>query len=165
MDIANRRYRTVADVKAYATCVASTVGLMMSLVMRTGETHTLARAADLGIAMQLTNIARDVGEDARNGRLYPASGLAGGGRAWTHKTSSTSPVFPPRSATSSGDFCGRLATITGWAVPASPRCRLPAARPSGRRRSFTRVSGQPSRPTDMTAYRCVPTQVSPASWR
>ena len=70
MDIANRRYRTIADVKDYATCVASTVGLMMSLVMRTGETHALARAADLGIAMQLTNIARDVGEDARNGRLY-----------------------------------------------------------------------------------------------
>ena len=70
MDIANRRYRSVADVKAYATCVASTVGLMMSLVMRTGQTHALARAADLGIAMQLTNIARDVGEDARNGRLY-----------------------------------------------------------------------------------------------
>jgi len=70
MDIANRRYRSIAEVKTYATCVASTVGLMMSLVMRTGERDALARAADLGIAMQLTNIARDVGEDARNGRLY-----------------------------------------------------------------------------------------------
>ncbi|TYC61792.1 phytoene/squalene synthase family protein [Rhodobacterales bacterium] len=70
MDIANRRYRTIGDVKSYATCVASSVGLMMALAMRTGAPQALARAADLGIAMQLTNIARDVGEDARNGRLY-----------------------------------------------------------------------------------------------
>ncbi|MEE4014888.1 phytoene/squalene synthase family protein [Roseibium sp. FZY0029] len=70
MDISNRCYRTIAEVKGYATCVASTVGLMMSLAMRTGDPNALARAADLGIAMQLTNIARDVGEDARNGRLY-----------------------------------------------------------------------------------------------
>jgi len=70
MDLANRRYRTIGDVKEYATCVAATVGLMMALVMRTGSPQALARAADLGIAMQLTNIARDVGEDARNGRLY-----------------------------------------------------------------------------------------------
>jgi len=70
MDLANRRYRTIADVKEYATCVAATVGLMMALVMKTGSAQALARAADLGLAMQLTNIARDVGEDARNGRLY-----------------------------------------------------------------------------------------------
>lgn len=70
MDISNRRYQTIQEVKSYASCVASTVGLMMSLTMRTGDRHALARAADLGIAMQLTNIARDVGEDARNGRLY-----------------------------------------------------------------------------------------------
>lgn len=70
MDISNRRYRSIDEVKGYASCVASTVGLMMALAMRTGDRHALARAADLGIAMQLTNIARDVGEDARNGRLY-----------------------------------------------------------------------------------------------
>lgn len=70
MDMVDRRYRTIAEVKQYAACVASTVGLMMSLVMRSGDAWTLARAADLGLAMQLTNIARDVGEDARNGRLY-----------------------------------------------------------------------------------------------
>lgn len=80
MDISNRRYRTIAEVKTYATCVASTVGLMMSLVMRTGDRYALARAADLGIAMQLTNIARDVGEDALNGRLYlPADWLHAAG--------------------------------------------------------------------------------------
>lgn len=70
MDISKRTYWTLEDVKEYATGVAATVGLMMALLMRTGEPEHLARAADLGIAMQLTNIARDVGEDARNGRIY-----------------------------------------------------------------------------------------------
>jgi 15-cis-phytoene synthase len=43
---------------------------MMALVMETRDARALARACELGVAMQLTNIARDVGEDARNGRLY-----------------------------------------------------------------------------------------------
>jgi phytoene synthase len=70
MDISGRRYRTIAEVKDYAAGVAATVGLMMALIMGKDDRWTLARAADLGIAMQLTNIARDIGEDARNGRLY-----------------------------------------------------------------------------------------------
>lgn len=69
-DEAGRRYRTLDDLLAYATRVAGTVGLMMTLVMGSRDRHVLARASDLGIAMQLTNIARDVGEDARNGRIY-----------------------------------------------------------------------------------------------
>jgi phytoene synthase len=43
---------------------------MMSVIMRARSEQALARACDLGVAMQLTNIARDVGEDARCGRLY-----------------------------------------------------------------------------------------------
>ena len=43
---------------------------MMALVMGATSQRALARACELGVAMQLTNIARDVGEDARNGRLY-----------------------------------------------------------------------------------------------
>jgi phytoene synthase len=43
---------------------------MMALVMDTRDATALARACELGVAMQFTNIARDVGEDARNGRLY-----------------------------------------------------------------------------------------------
>ncbi|THV23774.1 phytoene/squalene synthase family protein [Peteryoungia ipomoeae] len=70
MDLEGDRHQTIEDVKAYATCVAASVGLMMASVMGVGDRAALARAADLGIAMQLTNIARDVGEDARNGRLY-----------------------------------------------------------------------------------------------
>jgi 15-cis-phytoene synthase len=69
-DASGRTYDDLAGVQAYAARVAGTVGAMMALLMgaRTGE--DLARATDLGIAMQMTNIARDVGEDARNGRLY-----------------------------------------------------------------------------------------------
>jgi phytoene synthase len=43
---------------------------MMSVLMGARHPHVLARACDLGVAMQITNICRDVGEDARNGRLY-----------------------------------------------------------------------------------------------
>lgn len=69
-DAGGRRYETLADVQAYGARVAGTVGAMMSLVMGARSEAALARACDLGVAMQLTNIARDVGEDARNGRLY-----------------------------------------------------------------------------------------------
>jgi 15-cis-phytoene synthase len=69
-DSEGRRYQTIADVRAYAARVAGTVGVMMTLLMGERAPATLARACDLGVAMQLTNIARDVGEDARNGRLY-----------------------------------------------------------------------------------------------
>jgi len=69
-DAQGRTYETLADVQDYGARVAGTVGAMMSLVMGTRSPAALARACELGVAMQLTNIARDVGEDARNGRLY-----------------------------------------------------------------------------------------------
>jgi 15-cis-phytoene synthase len=69
-DSENRRYADIAAVRAYGARVAGTVGAMMTVLMGGRQAATLARACDLGIAMQLTNIARDVGEDARNGRLY-----------------------------------------------------------------------------------------------
>ncbi len=69
-DAEGRRYETLHDVHAYGARVAGTVGAMMAWVMGTRAPGALARACDLGVAMQLTNIARDVGEDARNGRLY-----------------------------------------------------------------------------------------------
>ena len=71
---------TSAALRAYAARVAGTVGVMMTLLMGERSAAALARACDLGIAMQLTNIARDVGEDARNGRLYlPADWLKDAG--------------------------------------------------------------------------------------
>lgn len=69
-DAAHRRYEDLPDLLAYATRVAGTVGVMMALLMGTRSGDALARAADLGAAMQLSNIARDVGTDARAGRLY-----------------------------------------------------------------------------------------------
>ncbi|HEV7439074.1 MAG TPA: phytoene/squalene synthase family protein [Methylobacterium sp.] len=69
-DAEGRRYETLSDLQAYAARVASSVGAMMTLIMGVRDPAVLARACDLGVAMQLTNIARDVGEDARAGRLY-----------------------------------------------------------------------------------------------
>jgi phytoene synthase len=79
-DAAGRRYETLAEVQDYAARVAGTVGVMMAMLMGVRAQGALARACDLGIAMQLTNIARDVGEDARAGRLYlPLTWLRGAG--------------------------------------------------------------------------------------
>ena len=69
-DAQGRRYDTLADVHAYAVRVAGTVGAMMALLMGVRNAGAMARACDLGVAMQLSNIARDVGEDAQRGRLY-----------------------------------------------------------------------------------------------
>lgn len=69
-DVEGRRYETLDELIAYCVRVASTVGVLMTVVMGRRDPIVLARACDLGIAMQLTNIARDVGEDAREGRLY-----------------------------------------------------------------------------------------------
>jgi phytoene synthase len=69
-DAQGREYETLSDVLAYCARVASAVGVVMTLLMGSREPHTLARACDLGAAMQLTNIARDVAEDAGRGRLY-----------------------------------------------------------------------------------------------
>jgi len=69
-DAAGRRYADIAALEAYAARVAGSVGAMMAILMGVRAAETIARACDLGVAMQLTNIARDVGEDARAGRLY-----------------------------------------------------------------------------------------------
>ena len=78
-DAIGRRYETLSDLHGYSARVAAAVGVMMCVLMRVRDPDALARAADLGLAMQLTNIARDVGEDARRGRLYlPRHWLAEG---------------------------------------------------------------------------------------
>jgi len=69
-DAEGRRYEDLDTLQDYAARVAGTVGAMMAILMGVRSPSALARATDLGIAMQLTNIARDVGEDARAGRLY-----------------------------------------------------------------------------------------------
>ncbi len=69
-DAEGRFYRDLPALQDYAARVAAAVGAMMTLLMGVRDPVAMARACDLGVAMQLTNIARDVGEDARNGRLY-----------------------------------------------------------------------------------------------
>jgi phytoene synthase len=69
-DVSGRHYETLSDVYDYAARVAGSVGAMMAALMGARTPDLVARACDLGVAMQLTNIARDVGEDARIGRLY-----------------------------------------------------------------------------------------------
>lgn len=69
-DIAQTRYETFADLAEYSYGVASTVGLMaMHIIGFSGE-EALPYAVRLGVALQLTNILRDVAEDWHNGRLY-----------------------------------------------------------------------------------------------
>jgi phytoene synthase len=69
-DALGRQYGSYSELLSYCARVAAAVGAMMCVLMRVRDADALARACDLGLAMQLTNIARDVGEDARAGRLY-----------------------------------------------------------------------------------------------
>lgn len=79
-DALGRRYQTIEELHSYAARVAGTVGAMMCWIMGAQSATTLARACELGVAMQMTNIARDVGEDARNGRIYlPLEWMQGAG--------------------------------------------------------------------------------------
>lgn len=75
-DAKERHYESFDDVLEYCARVASTVGVVMTQLMGERRPSVLARACDLGAAMQLTNICRDVAEDARRGRCYlPAAWL------------------------------------------------------------------------------------------
>ena len=70
MDVARTRYRTLDELLVYCHRVAGVVGLMLCHVMGVSDERALRRAAHLGIAMQLTNISRDVEEDLQDGRIY-----------------------------------------------------------------------------------------------
>lgn len=88
MDLVRDRYETFEDLRLYCYRVAGTVGLMSAQIMGVerfcdrlqapwspprilnNPVNTINKAVDLGIANQLTNILRDVGEDARRGRIY-----------------------------------------------------------------------------------------------
>lgn len=70
MDLDTKRYETFGELDVYCYRVASVVGLMTSEVFGYSNPKALEYAVDLGKAMQLTNICRDVGEDARMDRIY-----------------------------------------------------------------------------------------------
>jgi 15-cis-phytoene synthase len=129
-DAESRRYATLADLHAYAARVAGTVGVMMALVMGVREPAALARACDLGAAMQLTNIARDIGEDARAGRLYlPLEWLAEAGI--DADAFLADPRFTPAlGGVKRRGFSPRPRGSIARARRASPRCRSPAAQAS-----------------------------------
>ena len=70
-DLKSRVYlRSVKDLLVYSYRVAGTVGIMMAKILNVNDTRSLKGAIDLGIAMQLTNIARDVIEDKKMNRQY-----------------------------------------------------------------------------------------------
>ncbi len=76
MDARAHEYRSIDDTILYSYHVAGVVGVMMAIIMGAKDTPTLNRACDLGIAFQLTNISRDVIDDAKEGRIYlPADWL------------------------------------------------------------------------------------------
>ncbi len=86
-DLKHVRIEDEAALLHYAYQVAGTVGLMMCFVLDVRDQNAWPFAIDLGIGMQLTNIARDVGQDAKNGRVYlPAT--------WQHQLNASEIVDP-----------------------------------------------------------------------
>jgi 15-cis-phytoene synthase len=132
-DAAGRRYETIDELTEYAVRVAGTVGVMFALVMGVRTPQLLARACDLGIAMQLTNIARDVGEDAAAKRIYlPLSWMRESGidpDAWlaSPKPCAALAGIVDRLLAAAGEYYGRAdAGIAG--LPALCRPGVRAAR-------------------------------------
>lgn len=129
-DAEGRRYADLSAVRAYGARVAGAVGAMMTVLMGVREPSVLARACDLGVAMQLSNICRDVGEDAREGRLYlPTDWLRAAGvdpDAW---------LAAPRFTPEIGDVVAallaeaeRLYDRAAWGVRGLPRAARPGIR-------------------------------------
>ncbi len=79
MDVRGTEYETFDELVLYCRRVAGTIGRLCLAIFTSGagtEEHSVALADDLGVALQLTNILRDVREDAENGRVYlPAEDL------------------------------------------------------------------------------------------
>jgi phytoene synthase len=129
-DAEGRRYQSFSDVCAYAARVAGAVGAMMAALMGARVPELVARACDLGIAMQLTNIARDVGDDARLGRLYlPISWMREAGldpQAWLE-----APRYSPQLGAVVARLLAEADTLYARAdlgIAALPRAYRPAIR-------------------------------------
>jgi 15-cis-phytoene synthase len=83
MDAEGRQYATFEELEPYCHRVASAVGLICAEIFEYRDPAVLAYARDLGVALQLTNILRDVGVDFRNGRRYlPLEDLQRFGCSW-----------------------------------------------------------------------------------
>ena len=131
-DSEGRSYETIDELFDYAARVAGAVGVMMALIMDVRSPQALARACDLGVAMQLTNIARDVGEDARLGRIYlPRQWLREAGidaDAWLCRTQPRRTASPDRRAVDPRGGCALRArprgdcAFAGKLSPGDSRC-------------------------------------------
>lgn len=134
MDARGHRYEREADLRLYCYRVAGVVGLMMTHVMGLGDPRALVAAARLGIAMQLTNICRDVREDWERGRLYiPRTVLAAAGGQWLDR--SFSGALPPGARRPVAHAIAHLLALAREEYRAGnrgiaalpPRCRLAIA--------------------------------------
>lgn len=112
MDVEGRRYRRLDDLALYGYRVAGTVGLMMCHVMGVQHDAALQHAVDLGIALQLTNIARDVAEDWQRGRIYLPDDLLG---------SAADPLHRALGAPMPGARVGDVAAATRRLIAAAER--------------------------------------------
>ena len=133
LDCEGRRYDTTESLHDYAARVVGTVGAMMALLMGVRSPDALARARGLGAAIQLSNIARCVGEDARMRRLnLPRTRMLEAGvepDAWLAK-----PTFSAALAMMCRAWSMRPRRCTGVSMPAA---QLPlACGPASTRRAF-----------------------------
>ncbi len=111
-DVAGQRYGDVETLLRYCWYVAGTVGLMMSHVMGVRRDDALRNAAHLGMAMQLTNICRDVVEDWGRGRLYlPGEWLAEAGGAELLARVGASRTLPRAHAPACAAVVARVLTL------------------------------------------------------
>jgi 15-cis-phytoene synthase len=95
MDLRGQRYATLPELRVYTYRVAGVIGEWLTIMAGVHDADVLERAADLGHALQLTNILRDAGEDLRAGRLYlPADLMAESGvdEAMLHEMQAGAPV-------------------------------------------------------------------------
>ena len=162
-DAVGRRYDDLSGVLSYSARVAAAVGAMMCVLMRVRNADALARACDLGLAMQLTNIARDVGEDAREGRLFlPQDWLADEG------VDPAAFLADPKP----NPAIARV-TKTCWRRPNAcinaqnlvwRHCLSSAAPASLLRATFTAASALPWRAMAMIISPTAPEPVLPANW-
>jgi len=95
MDIDKHRYESADELRLYCYRVAGVVGLMFSHIVGLRDSSALKYAVDLGIAMQLTNIARDINEDFLMGRVYlPKEWLSPAGISSENLLASEQKVWP-----------------------------------------------------------------------
>lgn len=108
MDVRGTHYRTLDDLRLYAYRVASTVGLMMCHVLGVKDDAALRPAAHLGVALQFTNIARDVQEDWGLGRLYLPDSLLGSAAGALHDALTRDAPLPDEHASAAAVATERL---------------------------------------------------------